>query len=131
MKAPKIYNCGLWTENQFRNTVNAHLRRLNWAPRNQVLKDAFIDHRENPKTGRQKMVYLCAHCNDNFFREEVQADHVEPVIPVTGFVSFDDSIKRMFCEKEGFQILCKPCHTIKSNEENEQRREYKKNEQGK
>ena len=121
----KPHNGGMWTETRLRNALSAHLRRFNWAPRNQVITEAHIDHRENPKTGRQKMVYVCACCNDNFFRDEIQCDHIQPVVPVTGFVSYDDTIKRMFCEKEGYQVLCKPCHTIKSNKENEERRRHK------
>jgi hypothetical protein len=45
-------------------------------------------------------------------------DHIDPVIdPAVGFVSWDTVIERLFCEVEGFQVLCWACHHAKTNEE--------------
>lgn len=45
-------------------------------------------------------------------------DHIDPIIsPETGFVSWDETIERMFCEAENLQLLCHDCHTQKTNEE--------------
>lgn len=53
-------------------------------------------------------------------------DHIQPVIdPKKGFVSWDDVIARMFCEKEDFQILCHECHSNKTKEEKEIRKNVK------
>jgi hypothetical protein len=63
-----------------------------------------------------------------FPSSEVQADHINPVIdPTVGFVSWDSVIERMFCETDGFQILCKTCHTVKSNAEKRQAKERRDN----
>ena len=45
-------------------------------------------------------------------------DHIVPIVdPAVGFTSFDDWIERCFVELSAYQVLCKPCHTVKSNEE--------------
>lgn len=50
--------------------------------------------------------------------KNIIADHTEPVIdPNTGFVSWDETVERMFVEEEGFQAICHACHTIKTNKE--------------
>ena len=47
-------------------------------------------------------------------------DHIAPVVdPVTGFISWDDTIARMFVEEEGLQVLCHKCHSRKTMEEKE------------
>ena len=62
-----------------------------------------------------------------FPSSEVQADHINPVIdPLVGFTTWDSVIERMFCETEGFQILCKPCHNNKSSAEKRQAKERRK-----
>ena len=53
-------------------------------------------------------------------------DHVQPIIPITGHDSYDSIIERLLCELDGFQVICKPCHKIKTNSENTARREHKK-----
>lgn len=50
-------------------------------------------------------------------------DHIDPVIdPKTGFVSWDEVVKRMFCELEGLQVLCHDCHTHKTKDERTRRK---------
>jgi hypothetical protein len=45
-----------------------------------------------------------------------------PVIPVTGFDSWDETIERIFCEKDNLELLCIPCHKQITKKENEQRK---------
>ena len=57
-----------------------------------------------------------------FKREKPQADHVNSVIEVgVGFVDWNTYIERLFCESEGYQILCNQCHKEKSKKENSKR----------
>lgn len=59
-------------------------------------------------------------------------DHINPVIdPARGFVSWDEVVKRMFCEVDGYQILCSKCHKQKSTVERQTAIERKKNKNGK
>jgi hypothetical protein len=70
-----------------------------------------------------KNQYKCAHCAKLF--DKVFVDHIKPVIdPKIGFVDWNTYIFRLFCPSNELQILCKPCHGIKTKEENKIRREF-------
>lgn len=92
------------------------LRRASFAypPRNEAMKEARVD----------RGLYKCAHCviegKDVIWRaKEVKADHILPVVdPTVGFVDWNNFINRLFCEKEGFQILCEEHHDLKTEKEN-------------
>lgn len=108
MKAERPFN--------FRTWLITGLRRMHYRfrPRSEALKEARVFR------GR----YACALCKQIVGRKEIQIDHIEPVVDTTqGFVSWDEYIPRMFCEKKGYQVLCKPCHKGKTKEENMKRRE--------
>lgn len=67
--------------------------------------------------------YSCFTCGGRFSRKEVHVDHTEPVInPATGFQGWDIYVKRLFVKANKLDILCKPCHKIKTQAENKQRR---------
>lgn len=75
--------------------------------------------------------YRCATCKKIFGRKNIAVDHIQPVVnPNTGFIGFDDYIKRLFCPFDGLQILCNngktSCHKKKSASENKLRRTTKK-----
>jgi len=80
----------------------------------------------NPKTGRKCKLHCCEECHELFPAKDMQADHIEPIVPLTGFDSWDNVIERLYCEVEHYQALCKECHSKKSKEENRIRRENKK-----
>ena len=106
---------------------------MKWPPRNQVAKAAWVS----------RGVYLCAgyrygttldfeggpldyHLPHEVPRTDggsnnIYVDHIEPVIPPTGFTTWDDAIRRMFPEEDGFQLLCKECHTRKTKDERDER----------
>ena len=98
---------------------------MRWGPRNKAIESAYIDDGINPKTGRKCKLHRCEECNDCFAKGDMHADHIDPVIPLNGFDSWDAVIERMFCEKEGFRILCKECHSKVTKEENAARRANK------
>lgn len=79
-----------------------------WPERQKALIAARVD----------RGLYKCAHCEGVFGRKEVQVDHIKPVVPLTGWDSFDGFITRLFCKAEEFQILCSiPCHSTKTTTE--------------
>lgn len=64
-------------------------------------------------------VYRCEKCLEPKRRKAIQVDHIEPVVePTAGLVDIETYIKRLFCKSTGLQILCKPCHKLKSGAEN-------------
>jgi len=78
------------------------------------------------KLGRNE--YFCEDCGLICKKRESQMDHHIPVVdPVQGFTGFDDYIDRMYpSTPEGWRRLCKPCHSIKTKQENEIRKTNKK-----
>lgn len=106
------------SDKRFRSTLIQVLRRFSkfWTPKNNVLKKARI--------GRG--IYQCSSCSKIVGSKEIKIDHIEPVVPVTGFTTWDDIIQRLFCEESGLQAICVACHAEKTSKENENRRRCKK-----
>lgn len=110
-------------DNRKKGFAVAALRRASyrWPGRYQAMKDAH--------KGRNQ--YECAECKKIFTRKEVQLDHIESVVPINGFKNgeafdFDEFIDRLLVDKEGFQVLCKEDHMIKTQAEQEIRKHQKK-----
>jgi 5-methylcytosine-specific restriction endonuclease McrA len=98
--------------------LKAQLRRVHhkWIPRSEAKKLARVSRGK----------YKCAHCKDLYGPKDIAVDHIEPVIEVSkGFMGWDEYINRLFLPIKGYQILCKKCHNIKTQEENIIRRETK------
>lgn len=90
-----------------------------------ALKLAATEKKVNAKTGRVAQHYRCVNCKRDFPVKDVAIDHIDPIVPVTGFDSWDAVISRALCEKDGFQVLCKECHAVKTRRENAQRKTNK------
>ena len=121
----KKRNGGEWTDSRFRSFVTSALRAASrrWPPKNKALKEAFVGRKENKKTGKLAMHYKFAKCKKHFVAADVQVDHILPVVSTAeGFVSWDDFIDRIFCEIENLQVMCKPCHKVKTDEEKAERK---------
>lgn len=97
--------------------IIATLRRASYRypSRNEALKRARVS----------RGLYLCNYCKKVFPRKEIKVDHVIPVVGIEGFVSWDVYIDRMYPEPEGFQVLCKADHDIKTKMENQARKLHK------
>lgn len=87
-----------------------------------MLSRAYVGQRLNRSTGRVAKHYQCAKCLEAHPGKDVQVNHIIPVIPVNGFTTWDDVINRMFCEENGLEVLCKPCHKAVTKEENDERK---------
>ena len=69
------------------------------------------------KNGKDKYLvhHECAKCEKLFRPNEVQVDHIEPVMPSHYPFSWDSFITRLF--QGDLQVLCKRCHKIKTKRE--------------
>lgn len=98
--------------NKYRhNFILGGLRRLSarWYPRSDAKTTARIERGK----------YECAMCKKPTPTKEIQLDHKKPVVdPIAGFQGWDQHIERLFVEAEGFQVLCKSCHKVKTKAEN-------------
>jgi 5-methylcytosine-specific restriction endonuclease McrA len=108
-----------YMDNRKKSFAIAALRRASyrWPSRFRALANAKIGRNE----------YLCKECGTINPKKQIQLDHIEPCVPVTGWDGFDGFIDRMFTDTEaGFQVLCKSCHLEKSQAEAAQRKTNKK-----
>ena len=114
------YNSGTWTEARFNSFIKGSLRSasIRWPPRYETLNNAFVDKRINEKTGRLAKHFECNLCKGHFPQKDVEVNHKDPVVPTSGFDSWDNVIERMFCESDGLELLCKPCHKNVTKNEN-------------
>lgn len=120
-----------WTKSKFESFIKGLLRKgtTRWPQKYEVLNAAKRGKQINQETGRVAEHYQCAECHSVFPAKLVVVDHISPVVPLTGFVSWDDVISRMFCGADGLQVLCKSCHSVKTKAENAERRLNKKTKQ--
>ena len=71
--------------------------------------------------------YICEFCKKEIGAKDFQIDHIDPIVPLTGWENFDSFIMRTFVDDTKLQLICKePCHSEKSKRENEERRKNKK-----
>lgn len=124
-KPLKPYNDGQWTVARYNSFIKSALRNASqrWPPKYQKLNDACVGTKINPKTGRMAKHYKCNCCKQDFPAKDVEVNHIEPVVPISGFDSWDGVIKRMFCEADGLEVVCKTCHKSITKQENQERKQ--------
>lgn len=113
-KKKKKFNPKTW--------LTSVLRRASyrWPPRSEAIKKARID----------RGLYKCAMCLNSFKQSDTIVDHIKsvvplegfPIHPVTGKPDWTIFIERLFCDVDGFQILCNNCADAKTLIEDEMRK---------
>lgn len=110
----KPYNNGRWTEARFKAFIKSGLRSLTsrWGPKYIVKKEARVARGKYTCAGykRKPHVVTASVLVKGRRINNVEINHIVPVVPSSGFDSWDGIIKRMFCEKDGFEVLCRECH---------------------
>jgi len=109
----KTRNGGTWSEARYFGFIRSALRAAfqRWGPRNACKVQAKVGYNQ----------YECAQCGGIFGNKEVQVDHIVPAGSLKTYDDLPGFVERMFCERDGVQLLCKPCHQIKTNEERKAR----------
>jgi len=113
-KVEKTRNAGTMTEAGYWGMIRSGLRRTfrYWKPIMAAKADARRSYKGTNK--RQKWEYQCAHCSNWFKATEVEVDHITEVGSLKCSEDLEGFIERLTPE-EGFQVLCKACHQIKTN----------------
>jgi 5-methylcytosine-specific restriction endonuclease McrA len=109
-----------WTEARYWGFIRSALREANrkYPPRFQ----AKLAARHNVDWDRCRYGYECAECGELFKDKEVQVDHIVPAGTLKCYEDLPSFVANMFCEPDGLQVLCKPCHQTKTNAEREARK---------
>lgn len=115
-RVPKTRNGNTLTESQYWSKVRSVLRNgfRYWKPMTNALEAASRPYKGDNK--RLKKEYQCARCEDWFPRKNVAIDHIIPVGSLKCGEDLKGFLERLTPEEtEAFQILCDPCHLIKTN----------------
>jgi len=113
-KVERTRNGGTWTEARYFGLIRSALRSAfqKWGPKHTAKTAAKVAYN----------TYVCAHCDGWFGSSQVEVDHIVPAGSLKTFDDLPAFVERMFCEAEGFQILCKECHQVKTNAEKDERK---------
>ena len=120
-QGPLVKCDGAWTQAKFNSFIKNNLRSATrkWAPIQKCKKRAHV----------ARGLYKCEGCGQEvpptIFDEDkrkrvknIYVDHIIPIIdPAVGFTTWDSCIERMYCDSDNLQLLCKACHSEKSQEE--------------
>lgn len=74
---------------------------------------------------RHKYEYKCAECGEWHQGKNVQVDHIVPAGPLSSYEDIAGFAENLFCEASGMQVMCKPCHQLKTNAERAARKKQK------
>lgn len=88
-----------------------------------------LDKAKKPYKGsdkRRKWQWMCFICQGGFKRDEVQVDHI--IACGSYLKDADESRFRLRLLEGELSVLCKPCHKVKSKEDNRKTREERKKE---
>lgn len=128
----KPFNGGNWSISRMRSFAMSALRRAQWPAKYQAISQAYIGDGINPKTGKPCKLHKCPTCEKVYPKGMMHADHKNPVIPIdkqwsNGFLGYDwnEVMRNLWCEKDGFSAICKECHKTKTKQENTERRNNK------
>ena len=119
------FNAGTQTKAAFFGMLKNALRRLSmyWKPIALCKLNARRAYKGPNK--RRKWEYQCAECKNYFPGEKISVDHIIPVGSLGSFEDIEGVVKRLFVEVDQLQCLCSGCHDIKSQKENNERRNAK------
>ena len=115
-RVPRTRAGNTWTEAQFWSFLRSHLRLMSrrWPPRRAALLAS-----RRPYTGpnkRLKWEHKCSGCGRWYKAADVQVDHIEPAGKLTSWEDVEPFIRRLLCEANGLQVLCKnKCHKAKTD----------------
>lgn len=113
-RVPKTRNHGTMTEAAFWGWLRSALRKRSmvWKPVKEAKERARRVYVGD--NTRQKWEYQCAHCKLWHPEKHINVDHIIEAGSLTNGDDLKSFVERLFCEVDGFQILCETCHHEKT-----------------
>lgn len=122
-RVEKLRNHFTLSEAGFWSLIRSNLRNASrwWKPIAECKKLAKRAYKGKNKS--QKWEYQCAHCKEWFMEKEIAVDHIVEAGSLTCGDDLKGFVERLFCEVDGFQVLCnkrldgkESCHKKKTDE---------------
>ena len=103
------------TDTRFFTWLRSQLRRISvkWKPRNDAKNAARRTYKGENR--RRRGEYQWAACREWFAGKEIQVDHITPCGTLKSYADLPNFVERLFCDVEGFRVLCAPCHQQVTN----------------
>ena len=103
---------GTWTESRYFGFIRSALRAafMKYPVKSHVKASAM----EITDEGKR---WRCASCDGLFLSKDTHVDHIEPCGSLRKYEDLPGFVERMFCEADGFQVLCVDCHHTKTQAE--------------
>lgn len=119
-----------------RGLVKGALRRVfsRSELRRRALDKALIKDYHDPSRKRVTRWGKCTSCKRLTPLYLLEVDHLDPVIPkgmTLEDMNWDQLIDRLWCDERNLAAICKPCHRTKTLLENKERRQLRKERDGK
>lgn len=115
---PKTRNGRQWTEARFFGFLRTGLRQMSvrWHPRRLAMDSARREAKPEEKLHpNQRFVYECASCHKWLSAKQVEVDHIDAIGSLKKFDDLPGFCERLFCEVDGFQVLCVSCNEAKKH----------------
>ena len=138
-----ITESSAWTYSYFRGLIRGALRRIyfRWPGRIAALARVRVEVPAVTAKGipkkRPEVWYKCEMCSalgkaqvskknpKGYLR--VWVDHDPPLVPLDRpYLPWSEYVERLFCTADKLRILCDNCHYTVTQEQNAQRREYRR-----
>jgi len=126
----KPYGSGTLTKAAFFQMIRSSLRQKSrwWKP---ISDCKNLSKRKNQGPNKRlKWEFQCNSCKGWFPDKEICVDHIEEAGSLNEFEDLPMFTKRLFCEVDGLQVLCKnKCHLSKTAEYNQNLKQLKKSKE--
>lgn len=120
-RGEKTHVNGTWTKSRYFGFIRSALRSaFNRYPVKFKAKKAA----EKTVTGmKHRFEYKCAACKKWFRGTEVEVDHKIPAGSLKEYTDLGEFCRKLFCELDDLQVLCKKCHKEKTAQERAARKQ--------
>jgi len=117
-RVPKTRNSGTMTESAFWSFIRSALRQKSrwWKPISECKLKAKRNYKGPNK--KQRFEYQCKKCKQWFAEKNINVDHIKPAGSLNCAEDLPGFVNRLFCEVDNLQVLCEPCHDVKTKQDN-------------
>ena len=114
-----------------RNLLKGAIRRVfsRSELRRKALSESTVGGYKDVTRPRVTKWSVCPRCGQMTPTYQMQVDHIEPVIKVNETLddlTWDQLVDRIWCKISNLVAICKPCHKVKTKQENAERRKLRK-----